>query len=142
MRAAWRWVVVAGAFAPALGACRGSELPALEAVTVTDRVPVDASVPGPAASMSGPDAAAPGADASMPERDGGLAPGFPGGLCETPAPFRLLSPLSGSTVTSARPSLRVAHGNAADVQICRDRGCTLVVWQATVMGVPHDQRAA
>src|SRR5206468_53011 len=28
------------------------------------------------------------------------------------------------------------HGNAADVQICRDRGCTLVVWQATVMGVP------
>jgi hypothetical protein len=60
--------------------------------------------------------------------------------CMPPAPFgvRLLAPLSGSTVTSARPRLRWLHAagatGATEVQVCADRGCAQVIAQFTNFG--------
>jgi hypothetical protein len=58
-----------------------------------------------------------------------------GSVCTPPPPgLRLVAPISASTVTSARPLLRLATvaGSTTDVQICVDRACTQVVWQTTI----------
>jgi hypothetical protein len=46
------------------------------------------------------------------------------GVCIVPAP-RQLAPLSGSTATSSRPSLRWA-GTRAHIDVCADRACSVV----------------
>jgi hypothetical protein len=60
---------------------------------------------------------------------------------ESPAPVgpsvRLVGPLSTSTVTSARPTFRWKLPSGADgaqVDLCRDRGCTRIVASFTVTG--------
>lgn len=135
MRGVWRWVVVVGACAPLLGGCRDSKLPILGTQSGTDGVPLpDAAAPPAAdACASTTDCATRPPDGGTSDAGGSVALGFPSGLCLTAAPFRLLSPLSGSTVTTARPALRVeTAGGAADVQVCRDRACATVAWQTRV----------
>jgi hypothetical protein len=60
--------------------------------------------------------------------DAGLAPGPSG--CVAVEPPRLVAPLSTSTVTSQRPTLKwelAASATGAHVEICRDRGCSQLV---------------
>jgi hypothetical protein len=46
---------------------------------------------------------------------------------EVSAPTRLVAPLSATTVTTRRPTLRWATTSPVEVQICRERACTHVV---------------
>jgi hypothetical protein len=114
----------------------------------------DAAASGPVVSRPAPDASAGNHDVGAATRDAGAAsadaaivtasetpaqvvpldPNLPSGLCPAPPPgLRLVAPISGSTVTTARPRLAwVADAGAnTDVQVCADRPCSQVIWQTT-----------
>jgi hypothetical protein len=60
-------------------------------------------------------------------------PDLPAPFDLAPPPLRLLAPLSTSTVTSRRPTLRWLGGSAAArVELCRDRACTQSLGTTTV----------
>lgn len=115
--------------------CRGAELPA--AATRGSPDSVDASVMSGAQDAVGcavdasPADAAPQPPGPGTGADAGLAPG----TCAPPPTWsaRLVAPISGSTVTSSRPRLRLAPvaGSATHLQICADRGCAQVIWETT-----------
>lgn len=144
----------------AVGGCRSGDLSTLGPMKSDGSVKVDAGaadaatrgdasagdararVPDPDAASGPGDAGVPPAnrdaapDQSSPGVPGSVAPGFPSGTCTAAAPrFRLLAPLSASTVTTARPILHFeSDGMGADVQICQDRACSQISWQTTVLG--------
>jgi hypothetical protein len=82
---------------------------------VTTDTPGDASdIPGDASDIPGDASDIPGDATDIPV-DAGEA-----------APLRPVAPLSGSVLTTRRPTLRWSVAAEVTVQVCRDRGCTLV----------------
>jgi hypothetical protein len=95
-----------------------------DATRGNDAGPSDSDAGTSDAGTPGPDSGLPGADAGV---DSGTDAGTDAGACGSPT-FRLLSPLSGSLMTSRRPTLRwtaSAAGSGYDVEVCSDRACAL-----------------
>src|SRR6185312_5145744 len=59
-----------------------------------------------------------------------------------PAVARLIAPLSTATVSSQRPTLRwslAAGGGTPEVELCKDRGCTMPLGITSTVGAGNDR---